>query len=337
MTDKRFWAMSPGPHLKHYLKSLFTEPKAIELLPLAKHRPSKPNNIRRIDTAESLAPVTEFWQQNFKGRGQTPITVVNEKELADWLHNEHILIAAFQDGQIIGTAMSAPLGTIHRLGIGSTNFRARWIDFFCVAPQFRGNGIGSALLHALLDEQIAINEPASFFIKEGAPLNMPAFSTSSYVWRKIGEEETPRHQPELWTHDQLYTYCRTVVEPTRYFINSHSSTHNTITYAWKNLYNKRVIISISESAQIHPKDGLRILWQTGFISEPGITEEDKAMAAKAISCAAARHFGSHWVWMDARTIGSSEREIWKADGYYHIYAFHMDTGIYINAQPTLIL
>ncbi len=338
MTNRSFWSMSPGPHFKHYLKSIFTEPKIIELLPPVINRPQRPDNIRRIDPGDpSIISVTEFWQQHFKGRGSTPITVVEVEELDSWLRNEYILIAAFNEGHIIGTAMSAPLGSIHRLGIGSTNFRTRWIDFFCVAPTHRSKGLGSALLNALLDEQKAIGEPASFFLKEGTPLNIPSFSTSSYVWRKIGEEEAPRHQPEMWTHDQLYTYCRTVIEPTKFFINSHSPTHDTVIYAWRNLYNKRIIISISESAQVHPEDELRILWQTGFIAEPGITEEDKAMAAEAISCAAARHFGSHWVWMDARAIGTEEHGIWKADGYYHIYAFHMDTGLYLNAQPTFIL
>ncbi len=337
MTDRSFWELSPGPHFRHYLKSVFTEPKVIELLPATTNRPQKPDNIRRIDPGDSVInEITQFWQQYFKGRGSTPITVVSHDELNDWLRNEFILIAAFNDSRIIGTAMSAPLGSIHRIGIGSTTFRTRWIDFFCVDPRYRGRGLGSSLLHALLDEQKAIGEPASFFVKEGAPLSIPSFSTSSYVWRKINENETPRHQPEIWTHDQLYTYCRTVVEPTKYFINSHCSTNNTVSYAWRNLYNNRIIISISESAQVHPEDGLRILWQTGFIAEPGITEQDKAAAAKSISCAAARHFGSHWVWMDARAVGTLA-PLWKADGYYHIYAFHMDTGLYLNAQPTFIL
>ncbi len=339
MTDQRsFWDLSPGPYLKHYLKSLFTEPKVIELLPPVPNRPLKPDNIRRIDPGENLQPIVDFWYLHFKGRGIVPITDVSKTELEAQLRSEHILIVAFgPEEEVIGTVMSAPLGSIHRLGVGPTNFRTRWIDFFCVKPSHRGRGLGSSLLNALLDEQKAINEPASFFLKEGAPLNMPSFSTSTYVWRKVGENEMPRHQPEIWTHDQLYTYCRTVVDKTRFFINSHCPTNNTVIYAWRNLYNRRIIISISESAQIHPQDRLRILWQTGFISEPGITEEDMAAAAKAISCAAARHFGSHWVWMDSRAIGTEDGPLWKADGYYHIYAFHMDTGIYLNAQPTFIL
>lgn len=336
MTDKSFWAMSPGPHFKHYLKGIFTEPKIPELLP-ALSRTIKPDNILRIDPGHPLESIVIFWERNFQGRGSVPATFVRVNELETWLRNGHILMAAFDTvGQVIGTAMSAPLGNIHRLGVGSTPFRARWIDFFCVAPTNRGQGLGSALLHALLDEQMAINEPASFFLKEGTPLSIPSFSTSSYVWRKVGTEERIQHLPERWTHDQLYTYARTCTDSSKYFINSHSPTNNTIIYAWRNLYNKRIIISISESAQIHPEDGLRILWQTGYIAEPDVTEEDKALAAKTISFAAARHFGSHWVWMDGRTVGN-ERSIWKADGYYHIYAFHMDTGLYLNAQPTFIL
>ncbi len=335
--DKSFWNMSPGPHFKHYLKSLITEAKVPEQFPLALLRPRKPDYIRRIDPGNDLEQIVLFWEHNFKGRGATPVTFVRVTELESWLRNGHILVGAFsKTGQVIGTVMSAPLGNIHRLGIGTTPFRVRWIDFFCVAPTNRGHGLGSALLHALLDEQIAINEPASLFLKEGAPLPIPALSTSSYVWRKVAEHERLTQLPELWTHDNLYGYAQTWHMPSKYFVNNHSSTNNTVTYAWKNLYDKRIIISISESSQIHPEDGLPILWQTGYIAEPDVSEEDKAMAAKAVSFAAARHFGSHWVWMDARAIGA-EKGVWKADGYYHIYAFHMDTGLYLNAQPTLIL
>lgn len=339
MTDKSFWTMSPGPFFRHYLKSITTSAKIPQLLPPVQNRPIKPDNIRKIKPRNDLQPIVNFWERNFRGRGLTPITIVSTEELKDWLENGHILMVAFDRGHVIGTVMSAPLGNLHRLGLGTTPFKVRWIDFFCVAPTHRGQGLGSSLLHALLDEQFKINEPASLFLKEGTPLPIPPLSASRYVWRKVAEDEQIIKQPELWTHDQLYTYSQTWVNSSRFFVNSHAPTNNTVTYAWSNLYGKRIIISISESNQVHPQDGLRILWQTGYIAEPDVTDEDRARAAKEISFAAARHFGSHWVWMDAKTSGDTANEwgIWKADGYYNIYAFHMDTGLYLHAHPNLIL
>ena len=64
-------------------------------------------------------------------------------------------------------------------------------------------------------------------------------------------------------------------------------------------------------------------------------DAEEMRAATYLSNAAAAAFNSPWIWMDGRQLKMGPE--WIKDGPYHIYAFHMHTGIYMKAEPLLIL
>ena len=62
-------------------------------------------------------------------------------------------------------------------------------------------------------------------------------------------------------------------------------------------------------------------------------------AVTQLSAAAAYAFDSPFVWMDARHLGKDiiEKGKWSYDGAYHLYAYHMDAGVYFNGDVFLII
>ncbi len=77
-----FWSKSPGPHLSHYIKSIFSGPKEPELL--------EKNDITdevipstwtcRTATNEDIQNIIQFWRDQFR-RPNSPICKYKPDEL----------------------------------------------------------------------------------------------------------------------------------------------------------------------------------------------------------------------------------------------------------------
>ncbi len=334
-----FWNNKPGPTFKHYLKSLFCGPKEPELLGAPAAEPLVQKwHIRRATQADALQ-ICKFWKDHFR-RPNSPVTLYDPEILAEQLGNHGFLLLVCkmpQDQQIFGTIMSQPLGPIKRLGISRewSSFRVRWIDMFCVHYSKWHQGLGSALLNELYREHAAIGDHACIFMKEGSALPMPSLRSSEYVFRYVlasNQNQQPRDIEE-WTPDQLLTFAQTFSGKTNYFIHQLPGSRSRI-FAYHG-FNGTVAAVFVLGHEVHYEDENPIVWCSGIVRSGQLMDSEEIDASKKLSEAASAAFNSPWIWMDGAQLRFGPE--WVQDGPYHIYGFHMDTGIYMKAEPVLIL
>ncbi len=337
-----FWSKSPGPHLSHYIKSIFSGPKEPELL--------EKNDITdevipstwtcRTATNEDIQNIIQFWRDQFR-RPNSPICKYNPDELRNQIMNPDFILLIVVDkstNKIIGSIMSQQLGHIKRIGVSKkwSPFDVRWIDMFCVHPTYWHKGIGSALLNKLDSEHRRINSAACFFMKEGSPLKLPAIRSSTYVY-KIINNPVVHSKVESWSIKNFINYAQTIPEKTACIIHSNCGSKTKI-FCYNGFRGR--IIAAFVAGHEYDYDGVKpIIWNSGFLKYGDFLDSEIADAANSLSDTAALEFNSPYIWMDARHVGRKAIEAghWSHDGSYHMYAYHMDTGIYFNAEPFLIL
>ena len=238
--------------------------------------------------------------------------------------------------------MSQSLGQIKRVGISRnwTSFNVRWIDMFCVHYEFWNKGIGSALLNTLYVEHERNGDAACFFMKEGGPLKMPAIRSSSYAFRVIKNFDSLRLSPKIepWTINNFLNYAQALPEKTNCFIHNNCGDKTKI-FCY-NGFRGRIIAAFVKGHEHDYEGHYPIIWSSGYLKHDALLDSEVNEAAKLLSEAAALSFNSPYIWMDARHVGKNSMansDLWSYDGSYHMYAYHMDTGIYFNAEPFLIL
>ncbi len=335
-----FWAKSPGPHFSHYIKSVFaspSEPRFLTNTSTYDLTPAKDYTIRRA-LKEDLPLIVSFWRQHFR-RPNSPLCIYDLDELKDQNLNTNILLVAkTPDNTIVGTIMSQPIGQIKRIGISKkwTPWRARWIDMFCVHHSMWRKGIGSALLTAIHKEHEEISEEVCFFMKEGEPLSMPSLRASRFVFRTVRRDEMT-NKVEEWTSDQFLTFAQTIITKSSCFIHSLAGNKTKI-FCYRGCRGQ--IIAAFVDGYEKDYEGIKsILWCSGFIKHGQLMDSEVTEAAMQLSATAAYAFDSPYVWMDARHLGKDiiEKGKWLYDGAYHIYAYHMDSGVYFNGDVFLII
>ncbi len=337
-----FWSKSPGPHLSHYIKSIFSGPKEPELLETDNivDEVSSSKWTIRIATNEDIINIVQFWRDHFR-RPNSPICKYDPDELKDQISSQdYILLIAIDNStnKIIGTIMSQQLGNIKRLGVSSkwSSFNVRWIDMFCVHPTNWHKGVGSALLNQITLEHKRIGDAACLFMKEGSTLKIPAIRSSNYVYKIIS---TPIKNPkvESWSMQNFINYAQTIQGKTACIIHSNCGSKTKI-FCYNGFRGR--IIAAFVAGHEYDYDGIKpIIWNSGFLKYGDLLDSEISESAIALSDAAAIEFDSPYIWMDARHLGRKAIETgeWICDGSYHMYAYHMDTGIYFNAEPFLIL
>ncbi len=332
-----FWNNQPGPTFKHYLKSLWQGPKEPELLEGPAEVPQTRWNIRRAGLAD-VPQICKFWKEHFR-RPNSPVTLYDSELLTEQLsEGGHILLVCHSSDQdrILGTIMSQPLGPIKRIGVGNwSSFQIRWIDMFCVHHSKWKQGLGSALLNTLYQEHQAVGDHACIFMKEGSGLPMPALRSSEFVFRYVlpAMAAEKNKSVEEWTSDQFLTFVQTLPSKTNYFIHQRPGNLSRI-FAY-NGFNGTIAAVFTEGHEVHYEDEKPIIWCSGIVRSGQLMDAEEVRAATYLSNAASGAFNSPWVWMDGRQLKMGTE--WIKDGPYHIYAFHMDTGIYMKAEPLLIL
>jgi ribosomal protein S18 acetylase RimI-like enzyme len=306
-----FWKSKAfaGPTLWHALKSNF---KSQNPERLAAEPQLFNGRVQRAEQAD-YAGVINFWQEHFAdASGPRPSYNFN-----DLVHMEKILLIV-RNPNVIGTIMARPLGNWTK-GSTATNFRTYYIDMFCVAKSHRGTGLGSELLHAIY--AALGNDYPSVFLKEGAPLSftIPPFRSSHFTFRYV----MPHEESAAIRLTPAQLRDRVAAAGNRYFINSRTATESAA-FAYED-----TVAVFSPAHQTH-HDGRPLVWMTGFI----MAKADP-VALKHLSVAAARHFGTPWIWADGEAAPADD--VWQYDGPYHLYAFNWNPGHFFNARPLLLL
>ncbi len=333
-----FWNKSPGPSFKHYIKSIFSrikEPEFLESVPGPNQ--SKWNIRRALDT--DIPQIVRFWRDHFR-RPLSPMCVYDEADLIAQIHERDFILLVARGpkaNDIYGTIMAQPLGKIKRVGVSSSwsPFEVHWIDMYCVHPSQWHKGLGSALLHAIVNE----GAEACIFLKEGEPLknSMPALRSSFYMYRYVAEAEESSTKIQQWSPIQLLTLAQSfpIGIKTPYFIHENAHT-DSVVFAY-NGFRGTVVAVFNKGHEVNYETNERIIWCTGILHTGSIMDAENNEAMLQLSAAASRHFNSPWVWMDGKHVRPQPSSPWRTDGTYHLYGFHFDSGIYFNADPILIL
>lgn len=275
------------------------------------------------------ASILDFWRQHFKS-GTGPRIGYTQQQLENIIAdpNYDILIVLIE-GRIVGTVMARSLGYWTRAPALHGNFSTSWIDMYCVAADWRHRGVGRSLLFGVYDVLRRKGRESAVFLKEGAPLLMPSICSSFYSWRRVRPEEVAR-SVDQWTRADFDDWARTAqLKNTIY--NSGVSESLIIAYAAQNAW---LVAAFTPAHQLHPEDNQPLIWMTGCAADGPIAPNEKKEAMLQLSTAAARHFNTHWIWVDGFHAPPDER--WLRDGLYHIYAFNWNPGVFFNGNPFIV-
>ena len=162
-------------------------------------------------SAASLADVSgvarllnEFFEPA-NGRAKTAVT-------PEWIRSTYLanhalwIIAKDRGGTIRGCVSSFRCAAPYANSLGGCGVSHPWgiVDWFCVHPLWRSNGVGSSLLEALDLITYRIGRKAHVFLKEGLPLPLPHVPvyTTFLLCRRAGNKDLikPRDNTSLKLH-----------------------------------------------------------------------------------------------------------------------------------------
>jgi hypothetical protein len=331
-----FWDKSPGPSTKHYIKSLFSAPFEPQLLINTNNMPGA-LGIRKA-LPEDIPALIAFWIKCFR-KPHSPISQHDPEDLRSALaEGSIILLKESEDGTIIGTVMSRRLGQLKRVGISSSwsSFRMRWIDMFCVHHKYWHQGISSQLLHQLYKEHEAVGDYACYFLKEGSPLKMPALRSSFYVYRYAKPAAIQTSRTEVWTSQQFITFAESLPpHKTNTLIHSLATGSPSSLIVHYKGYKGTITAAFHKCPEVC--EGKPIIWCTGVLKVGLLMDVEVDDAMLKLSDVASNHFNSPYIWVDGKHLVDWKKNGWQYDGPFHIYAYHVDTGVYFNGDPFLIL
>jgi hypothetical protein len=330
-----FWSSAAGPTFWQAARAWWTAKAPERLqggdLPQIPFIP-EPAQVHHIQA------ILEFWRCNFKN-GRGPYVGYTAEQLGAMIAdpNYDLLIVLAKD-RIIGTVMARNLGAWTRPGYGVGNFQTSWIDMYCVAAEWRQRGVGRSLLFGIYGSLRLKGRESAVFLKEGAPLCLPPVCSSFYTWRRVRPEEAApcvsqwsRADFEQWIHAEKPK--NTIYNGSSLSTTIGSTTDNTLIVAYA-AQNAWLIAAFTPAHQLHPEDGLPLIWMTGCATDGLVGPAEKKEAMRQLSTAAARYFGTHWIWTNG--FYAPPDEIWNRDGLYHIYAFNWNPGIFFNGNPFII-
>jgi hypothetical protein len=324
-----FWSSAKGPTLWQMAASFWKSrpPERLE----GGDIPQLPY-IPQAATAAHVQEILAFWRQHFKG-GQGPRIGYTAEQLGDIIAdpNYDLLIVIVAD-RIVGTIMAWPLGSWTRVGVGSADFGTSWIDMFCVDDAWRQRGVGRSLLFGIYALLFHKGREPSVFLKEGLPLRLPPICSSFYTWRRVAPNE-PINCVTSWSRADFDDWIRPLHFKNVIYNSSpgHSeAAHQSLIVAYA-AQSAWVVAAFTPAHQLHPADNAPLIWMTGCLVDGPVGAAEKKEAMLQLSAAAARHFDTHWVWVDGFHAPPDDR--WTRDGMYHIYAFNWNPGVFLNGNP----
>lgn len=278
--------------------------------------------------ATHVQAILDFWRLHFKGPHGPRIGYTSEQLGAIIADPNYDLLIVLAEGRIVGTVMARSLGSWTRCPGLHGNFNTSWIDMYCVATDWRHRGVGRSLLFGIYATLRQKGRESAVFLKEGPPLLMPSICTSFYTWRKVRPDETASSVSQ-WSRSDFDDWARTAQLKNTIYNSGNANTKSLIVaYAAQNAW---LVAAFTPAHQLHPEDSQPLIWMTGCAADGPIKPEEKKEAMLQLSTAAARHFNTHWIWVDG-----FHAPDWSRDGMYHIYAFNWNPGVFFNGNPFIV-
>lgn len=286
---------------------------------------------RETITAEERTSVCDFLATYFGSPPRHPVFCLPESDLF-LTSSDHLLFLRDPTTRgILGTLRYRWMGTVGMEGKGKD---VSVVDCFCVAPAWRGKGIGELLLTELHRLATTVwRRPYALFLKEGSAERIPLFAayTGSYVYRALPNPSAPSNSlrvlPVPLAHRLLRIHHQ--VYPER-FLLFPGHTRNQWWFLYQSSAPKErasILIGVQDSYQ--KKDESRMAWVTAWLSTSCTTSSENADAWSALvhSPVLTSRFG--WIWADRQMIRDApidDRESpWKSDGMFQWYTYQWNT------------
>lgn len=186
-----FWKKSPGPTWTDRFLS-FISPAMRYPYPIRRDVPypstpwqQRPNCVLRNATPADVDAICKFLHTHYTITERS-VCVLEPSLVERFMEDDTwCWILAFKDKRLVGTICSRSLGTC-LYGKETSGIAAGYIDFFCVAPDERNTGIGTALLTWIEHATTLKKRLIHFFLKEFRSLPMlPPLWNGLFIARAI--------------------------------------------------------------------------------------------------------------------------------------------------------
>ena len=187
-----FWSITPNITLWDSIKSIWSQtspPKLFETRDMV--TPVIPNIIFKKATFQNAALYSEFLSKYFETGdvvSDVPLQVMSDGFLkGDWIGVE-----AVSGGEtLLGLIISKPVADFFSSEFPETPLRnIGLVDYFCVAPEIRSKGVGTALLTHLHHTTRTEGRVGHIFASDSGNLfsRIPMFFQDIYIWREKNHE-----------------------------------------------------------------------------------------------------------------------------------------------------
>jgi GNAT superfamily N-acetyltransferase len=284
-----------------------------------------------------------FWKSHTKSILESPTGFPSEYDLTvtDFLH-AHFRIhpdvvyhPSFKEDDIILTVRDTEklVGCIRYRCIDIEK-QIHLVDCFCIHPEWRGKGVGDYLLHDLHHRMK--DKPYAIFLKEGAPLPIPSYYTSMYVYRHI-LKQTVSNVSDISI--SLAYQLMEIYGQFRPFFKIARPSSNQQWRLYKNEHHN-ILACVQDTYQtLHEK---KMGWITAWIESPGITDTIREDASYQLS--QVNEFDM--IWMDWNWITKYPTKYptndtkypitWTIDGPFHWYTYQWTPELSIDRSYCFI-
>lgn len=185
-----FWQNSPGPTWSDSLWSFFVCDGFPHAFPIRREKLLFPRTRHAICIAHEndAESICQFLKEHFQIT-KLSICTLDPQQLKEGISKGwEVACALSEQKEIIGCIVYWPLGTcvFQQKEKFSSCANTGFMNFFCVHPDYRNNGLGSELLHFIVSYLSQKGKFVHFFQKEVSPLWMlPSIRSGRYIAREI--------------------------------------------------------------------------------------------------------------------------------------------------------
>jgi hypothetical protein len=331
-----FWEDCPGPHWSDWFWSVFSCSGLAFAQPIRRYPLDQPEKTSECSffmaKPTDSKEIVDFLSKNFTITENAECALPEER-LTRGIQSDWIVVIAKDKGVIVGTVISRALGSLSfQTVIQSQPKRSKfsstdYIDFFCVAPDYRKTGVGSDLLKYIDYYSSERGRPIHFFQKELSPLYViPPLWNGTYIYRETNQVGAVHQTTRI--HISTSQKKRDMFQDLKItFLNPKSSLDSR--YFVYDCGNFKVHAAITNTYHLYKNCPL------GELLFYSVEETTEKIGEKAIASAIEdiiEFSGYRHILMD-ESVPHLKQMNWKRDASYFIYAYNVNPGKFFSVKP----
>lgn len=327
-----FWKSSPGPTWSDLFWSSFSCSGVPIAQPIRRFRfakPSSPSFILGLAHPSEATAISEFLASHFQITESSSCCLPADR-IRYGIETDWIVVVAKQSKQIVGCVLCRFLGAVqfhilHQSQRKSSQFpKSGYIDFFCVAPEFRSTGLSSLLLKAVDYYSNEAGRAILFFQKEISPLlQLPPIWSGTYISREVLKtipSLSVERTRKLPLFQQTAKFHISFVQK----VQSHDTT-----YYLYDRGNFEIGVAITNTYHTYRGGSIgEVLFYRVQTEDSDVTSTQLASAIEEIIDSSEYRY----ILMDD-SIPHLKQMPWKKDAPYYIYAYNVNPRKFFSVKP----